>query len=132
MIFKTDVRVRFSETDLAGWVYYGNYFVYFEVGRSAMYRELGFNYSDLKKEGIVLPVVEAHCEYKNPAQYDDVLEVLTRVLEVGEKSVKTACEIYAQGVLLVTSYCVQVCVSTEGGSRPFPKDLKKKLLDVVE
>jgi acyl-CoA thioester hydrolase len=132
MIFKTEVRVRVSETDLAGWVYYGNYFVYVEDGRSAMYRELGFTYTNLKNEGIILPVVVAHCEYKNPAHYDDVLEVLMRIVEVREKSLKTAYDIYADGVLLVTGYCVQVCVGTTGKSRPFPEKLLKKLLDVVE
>lgn len=132
MIFKTKVRVRFSETDLAGWVYYGNYFVYFEVGRSAMYRELGFNYADLKNEGIVLPMVEAHGEYKHPAQYDDVLEIHTRIVDVRKKPLKTVYDIYADGVLLVTGYCVQVCVGADGKSRPFPEKLKKKLLEVVE
>lgn len=132
MIFKTEVRVRVSETDLAGWVYYGNYFVYAEDGRSAMYRELGFTYTDLKNEGIILPVVAAHCEYKNPAYHDDVLEVFTRIVRVGEKSLKTVYDIYSGGVLLVTGYCVQVVMGTDKKSQLFPEELKKKLLDVVE
>ncbi|MBU7045559.1 MAG: acyl-CoA thioesterase [Theionarchaea archaeon] len=133
MIFKTKVRVRFSETDLAGWVYYGNYFVYFEVGRSHMYRELGYTYNDLAEKGILLPVVEAHCEYKHPARYDDVLEVCTRISEVREKSLKTECEVYNErGILLVKGYCIQVCVDGGRGPCPFPEVFQKKLAEAVE
>lgn len=133
MIFKTEVRVRFSETDLAGWVYHGNYFVYFEVGRSRMYHELGHGYNEMRKEGIFLPVVEAHCEYEYPARYDDVLEVCTKITEVGEKSLRTEYEIYnKEGILLVKGYCVQVCVDAERKARPFPEDIRKIFVEAVE
>jgi len=127
MIFKTEVRVRFSETDMAGWVYYGNYFVYFEVGRATMYRELGVTYNDLKKEGLMLPIVEAHCEYRHPAKYDDVLEVHTRITEVREKSLRTEYEVYKEGVLLARGYCIQVCVDAERKARALPELLRKKI-----
>jgi acyl-CoA thioester hydrolase len=133
MVFKTHVRVRFSETDLAGWVYYGNYFVYFEVGRLHMYRELGCTYNDMKKDGIFLPMVEAHCEYKHPAQYDDVLEIHTKIVMVREKSLKTEYTIYNEdGVLLVKGYCIQVCVNDKREARPFPDVLKDKLMGALE
>lgn len=133
-MFVTDVQVRFSETDLAQWVYYGNYFVYFEVGRSAMYDQLGFNYKDLKEEGIILPVVVAHCEYKYPARYNDILEVQVKILELKNKSLKTGYTIVNKetGKLHVTGYCVQVCVGKDGTSQPFPEKFKKVLLDAIE
>ena len=134
MIFKTEVRVRFSETDLAGWVYYGNYFVYSEVGRQHMYRELGYTYIEMKEEGFLLPIVEAHCEYKYPGKYDDVLEIQTKITEVREKSLKTEYEIYnkEKRILLTQGYCVQVCVDGERKSQPFPEKLKKKLTEALE
>jgi acyl-CoA thioester hydrolase len=71
------VRVRYAETDKMGVVYHANYFVWFEVGRCELIRAIGKSYRDLENEGIGLPVIEAHCEYKSPARYDDELQVKT-------------------------------------------------------
>jgi acyl-CoA thioester hydrolase len=71
------VRVRYAETDKMGVVYYANYFVWFEVGRCELIRAIGKSYRDLEADGIGLPVIEAHCEYKSPARYDDELQVKT-------------------------------------------------------
>jgi acyl-CoA thioester hydrolase len=73
----TTIRVRYAETDRMGVVYYANYLVWFEVGRTELLRSLGSNYRDLEASGIALPVIEAHCEYRQPARYDDELEVRT-------------------------------------------------------
>jgi acyl-CoA thioester hydrolase len=71
------VRVRYAETDKMGVAYYANYFVWFEVGRTDWLRSFGSTYRDMEREGIVLPVIEAHCEYRRPSRYDDELEVRT-------------------------------------------------------
>jgi acyl-CoA thioester hydrolase len=71
------VRVRYAETDKMGVVYYANYFVWFEVGRTDWLRALGSTYRELEHEGIILPVIEAHCDYHRPSRYDDELEVRT-------------------------------------------------------
>jgi acyl-CoA thioester hydrolase len=71
------VRVRYAETDKMGVVYYANYFVYFEVGRTDLLRDAGWSYRDMETEGIGLPVIEAHCEYRLSARYDDELEIRT-------------------------------------------------------
>jgi acyl-CoA thioester hydrolase len=71
------VRVRYAETDQMGVVYYSNYFVWFEVGRTDLLRDSGLTYRELEAEGVSLPVIEAHCEYHRPARYDDDLEILT-------------------------------------------------------
>src|SRR5207245_1997748 len=71
------VRVRYAETDKMGVVYYANYFVWFEVGRTDLLRETGSTYRDLESDGITLPVIEAHCEYLRSAHYDDDLEIHT-------------------------------------------------------
>ena len=60
-----------------GVVYYANYFVWFEVGRTDLLRSLGWTYREMEHEGISLPVIEAHCEYHRPARYDDEMEVRT-------------------------------------------------------
>ena len=69
------VRVRYAETDKMGVVYYANYFVWFEVARADLLRSLGWSYREMESEGVLLPVIEAHCEYHRGARYDDELDV---------------------------------------------------------
>ena len=72
------VRVRYAETDKMGVVYHANYLVWFEIGRTDLLRTIGWTYRQMESAGISLPVIEAHCEYRKPARYDDELEVTTR------------------------------------------------------
>jgi acyl-CoA thioester hydrolase len=71
------VRVRYAETDKMGVVYYANYFVWFEVGRTDLLRNMGWSYREMEQAGVSLPVIEAHCDYHRPARYDDELDVQT-------------------------------------------------------
>ena len=61
-----------------GVVYYANYLVWFEIGRTEWLRDAGWNYRDMEETGVSLPVIEAHCEYLRGAQYDDELDVKTK------------------------------------------------------
>ncbi|HEY7441958.1 MAG TPA: thioesterase family protein [Vicinamibacterales bacterium] len=72
------VRVRYAETDQMGVVYYANYFIWFEVARAELLRSLGWSYREMEAEGVALPVIEAHCEYRQPARYDDELDIHTK------------------------------------------------------
>jgi acyl-CoA thioester hydrolase len=74
----TIVRVRYADTDQMGVVYYANYLVWFEVGRTEWLRAQGVSYRDIEAGGVVLPVIEARCEYRMPMQYDDEVEIRTR------------------------------------------------------
>src|SRR5205814_6580298 len=71
------VRVRYAETDQMGIVYYANYLVWFEVGRTDWLREHGWSYRDMETDGYALPVIEAHCTYRESARYDDEIQVRT-------------------------------------------------------
>jgi acyl-CoA thioester hydrolase len=71
------VRARYAETDQMGVVYYANYFVWFEVGRTDLLRQAGWTYRSMEAEGFSLPVIEAHCSYRQSAKYDDDVEVHT-------------------------------------------------------
>ena len=73
----SSVRVRYAETDKMGVVYYANYFIWFEVGRTDLLRTLGWTYREMEQSGVSLPVIEAHCEYARPARYDDDIEIRT-------------------------------------------------------
>ena len=71
------VRVRYAETDRMGVAYHANYLVWFEVGRTDLLRTFGWSYREMEESGVILPVIEAHCEYRQPARYDDELEIRT-------------------------------------------------------
>jgi acyl-CoA thioester hydrolase len=75
---QTSIRVRYAETDQMGVAYYANYLVWFEVGRTDWLRQAGATYRDMERdEGVALPVIEAHCDYRQPARYDDDLTITT-------------------------------------------------------
>ncbi len=78
LVRRTRLRVRYAETDRMGVVYYANYLVWFEVGRTEWLRDTGWTYRDMESDGFALPVIEAHCEYRQPARYDDDIEIATR------------------------------------------------------
>ncbi|MBI4394836.1 MAG: acyl-CoA thioesterase [Candidatus Omnitrophica bacterium] len=68
--------------------YYANYFVWFEAARTEYFRTLGFVYSEFEKEGIFLPVAEAHCRYMEPSSYDDLITVRTVVSQIRQSSIR--------------------------------------------
>ena len=76
-VSETTLRVRYAETDRMGVVYYANYLVWFEVARADLLRSLGWTYREMEESGISLPVIEARCEYKAPARYDDEIVIRT-------------------------------------------------------
>ena len=79
---ETQIRVRYAETDQMGVVYHSNYFYYFESSRAESIRQLGYTYVDMEKMGIIMPVIEVHCKYLNPARYDELLTVKTILKEL--------------------------------------------------
>jgi acyl-CoA thioester hydrolase len=78
---ETFVRVRYSETDQMGYVYYGNYAAYYEVGRVESLRQLGLTYKALEEMGVMMPVLENKSKYHQAALYDDHLKIVTTVRE---------------------------------------------------
>lgn len=78
---QTFLRVRYSETDQMGYVYYGHYAAYFEVARVESLRQLGLTYKALEDMGIMMPVLENHSVYLAPALYDDQLKIETTIRE---------------------------------------------------
>ena len=75
----TTVRVRYAETDRMDVVYYGNYAMYFEIGRVEAIRNLGVSYKDIEDMGFILPVVELNIKYLRPAKYDDLITIKSQI-----------------------------------------------------
>ena len=79
---ETDLVVRYCETDKMEVVYHANYLVYFEVGRTEFIKKIGMSYSDMEKEGIMIPVIESNCKYMQGAKYEDKLIIKTWIEEL--------------------------------------------------
>ncbi|MFZ2322256.1 MAG: thioesterase family protein [Ignavibacteriaceae bacterium] len=78
----TEVRIRYADTDQMRFVYNGKYFEYFEVGRTEMMREVGLPYHVIESNGYFMPVIETKIHFFNPAFYDEVLVIETRVEKI--------------------------------------------------
>lgn len=126
----TKVRVRYADTDKMGVVYYSNYAVFYEVGRTEMFRELGIPYSLLEERGVALPVVELVSHYHKSARYDDLITVETSVETLPTVKIKINYRIFSEdGVLLNDGSTTLVFVDIKTGR---PVRCPKDVLDVLE
>jgi acyl-CoA thioester hydrolase len=91
---ETRLRVRYAETDKMGVVYHSNHFVWFEVGRVELLRQLGFSYRDMEdKDGRFIAVVEAKCRYRAPVRYDEEVLIRTTLSNVRDSVIHFAYEL---------------------------------------
>lgn len=126
-----DVRIAYADTDRMGVVYYANYLVLFERGRTELLRNLGIRYRDLEeKNRLFMPVTETHCQYFAPARYDDMIRVRTRIAELGGASIVFAYEIQdpETGKVLAKGSTKHAVVNLLWKPTRLPEDLRQKLL----
>ena len=97
IVSRTEIRVRYADTDQMHMVYYGKFFEYFEQGRSDLLREIGLPYSRIESQGFYLPVAEAYAKYLRPVRYDDLLVVSTILREVPLAKIRIEYEVRAAG-----------------------------------
>ena len=91
---ETRLRVRYAETDKMGVVYHSNHFIWFEIGRVELLRQMGFSYRDMEdKDGRFIAVAEAKCRYRSPVFYDDEVIVRTKLLNVRESVIHFGYEL---------------------------------------
>ncbi len=126
---RTQVRVRYEETDRAGVGYHANTFVWFECARTEMMRELGVPYRDLEEKGWLLTVTEAEARYDRPVFYDDLLTVESSITEAKGARLRIEYEIRAEdGILRTTGHTVLACLDATTGR---PRRLPPALLSVL-
>jgi acyl-CoA thioester hydrolase len=120
------VRVRYAETDQMAVVYHANYFVWFEVARTDLLRQSGWSYRELEAEGLSLPVIEAHCEYRQPARYDDELEVRAEGRLASPVRIEFTYELIrlSDGTALATGRTVHVGLDRDGRPRRLPPRIR--------
>ena len=115
---RTNVRVRYAETDRMGVVYYANYLVWFEVGRTEWLRETGWTYREMERDGISLPVIEAHCDYRQPARYDDEIEIATRGTLVTPVRIRFDYEVVRAADRTIAAVGHTVHAAVDAGGKP--------------
>jgi acyl-CoA thioester hydrolase len=123
-IYETIVRVRYAETDQMSVVYYSNFFVWFELGRVEMFRQMGFSYKEMEQKDDCFTVVgEAQCRYKRPARYDDLLRIRTRIIEARKRTIHFGYEIVndSTGELLATGETTHIFCGRDGRPRQLPE-----------
>jgi acyl-CoA thioester hydrolase len=109
-----------------GVVYYANYFIWFEVARAELLRSLGWSYREMEAEGVGLPVIEAHCEYRQPARYDDELDIHTRGSLVSAASMRFDYEVVrrSDGTLTAVGRTIHAAVKPTGKPCRLPERVR--------
>lgn len=123
----TTVRVRYAETDAMGWVYYGYYFTYFEIGRTELMREFWRPYSEIEKEGYRLPVVSTGCRFLEGAKYDNLLNIVTRVSLLTAYRLHFDYRIILRDKKLCEGFTEHCFIGRNGKLIKVPSDLSKIL-----
>jgi acyl-CoA thioester hydrolase len=121
------LRVRYAETDQMGVVYYANYLVWFEVGRTDWLRSLGWTYREMEASGILLPVIEAQCEYRAPARYDDEVEIRTtgQLLSLVRVSFSYEVRIGSDGQLSASGRTTHAATGRDGKPTRLPDRIQE-------
>jgi acyl-CoA thioester hydrolase len=125
---ETTVRVRYAETDQMGVVYHGNYFTWFEVGRVDFCRHLGFEYKQMElQDDSFIVVADAHCRYKRPARFDEVLVIRTTIISSQKRTVKFGYEVVNSETkeLLATGETLHVFCDKLGRPKSLPEKYRK-------
>lgn len=120
-----EIRVRYSETDSMGFLHHGNYFSYFEMGRTELFRSQGGNYREMEEKGYLLVVSKIECRYRRPARYDDVLTLRTTLSKVSGAKLEHNYELFKDGESVAAAHSVIACVDREGNIQRMPAALEQ-------
>jgi acyl-CoA thioester hydrolase len=123
------LRVRFAETDAMQVAYYAEYFVWFEVARTELFRSIGLPYVEIQKRGFHTPVVQACADYKASVRYDEEVTVTALLSKVGRSSLRLDYEVRKapRDKLICTGHTVHVLRGKDGKSKEIPEDFRKRL-----
>src|SRR5699024_8127885 len=111
----TSVKVRYQETDKMGVVYHGNYFTWFDIGRTEFFRSLGMLYRELEEDGVRMPVIEAKCKYNQSDKYDNEIIIGTKLVRIKGVRLKFEYKLYRKEdqALIAEGYTVHAFVNKE-------------------
>lgn len=120
-----EIRVRYNETDAMGFLHHGNYFTYFEMGRTELFRSQGGNYREMEEKGYLLVVAKIECKYRLPARYDDLLTLRTTLEKVTGAKLVHKYELFRDGQSVAVAQSVIACVDREGNIQRMPAALEQ-------
>jgi len=125
----TKIRVRYGETDQMGYMYYGNYAQFYEVGRVEMLRSMGLTYSGMEASGVMMPVVELSCKYLKPALYDEEITIKVIMKEMPRIRIHFNYELYNEKQELINTGETLLVFINMATNRPClaPEDFRDKL-----
>ncbi|MCB0639567.1 MAG: acyl-CoA thioesterase [Lewinella sp.] len=114
-------RVRYGETDQMGYLYYGNYAQYYEIGRVEMIRSLGVTYREMEADHhVMMPVMSLQMRFVRPALYDELLTIRTTLRELPDKYILFHVEIMNEQGKLVNGGSVKLCFVDTKTNRTIP------------
>ncbi|MEK3886487.1 acyl-CoA thioesterase [Bacillus sp. FSL K6-3431] len=114
VISETKIEVRYAETDQMGIVYHANYLVWMEIGRTKLIEDIGFNYAEMERDGILAPVTEVRVTYKHPVRYADNVRITTWIEKYDGLRATYGYEIFTEdGKLAVFGFTEHVCVKSD-------------------
>ena len=128
------IKVYYKDIDQMGIVYYSRHFEFFEEARTEMLSSIGLDYSNVEENGAMLPVIEAHCEYKKGATFSQDIIVKTYIRELPKVKIKFEYKICPAGSdeILLTGYTVHACTNLKGKPVKMPKYIRKILQDNLD
>ncbi len=132
MVFKQSFRVHWVDTDIAGVMHFSNFFRYFEACEEEFFRSISLPFTEIRdRYGVMLPRVEAHCEYKAACRFDEVIEVTMKVREVAEKTMTYDFQVIRQRdkKLAAEGYVKCIAVNGEWKAAPLPAEIMKAVRD---
>ena len=125
----TEIRVAYAHTDQMMGVYHSRFFEYFEIARTEMLRNCGYTYKEFEKDGFMLPVVEAHINYKYQAKYDDILKIRSFVDGDARIVLKIGYEVYQEKNLICEGYTKHAFVKSKTFKATRAPEVFLKLLE---
>ncbi|MDA0282100.1 MAG: thioesterase family protein [Planctomycetota bacterium] len=114
------IRVRYVEADPMGYLHHSNYFTYFEMGRTELFRASGGNYREIEESGQFLVVTKLECRFLAPARYDDELTLRTTIARASMAKLEHAYELRRGDTLLTSATSVLACVDSNGRVQRMP------------
>lgn len=123
------VRIYYYHTDCGGVVYYANYLKFFEEARTEFFEAKGISVKKLIEKGVLFVVARQEIDYKTPAFYGDVLDVVARLVNVGSTKLEFDYDVKNQaGKVICSAKTVMVFVGKDLKPRSIPEDVRKKLI----
>jgi len=123
------VKIYYHHTDCGGVVYYANYLKFLEEARTEFMAERGLPVKELAERGILFVVARQEIDYKAPAFYADILQITTRISNMGAVKIEFSYEIVNQDAKPISlARTIMVCVDAQFRPKAIPEEVRSKLM----